>query len=94
MPEREPELIKLSSKGQIVIPQSLRKELGLNTKSKLLVYGKKDAIIIKKIKIPRLYKSWAEVFNMIERKKLKLTSRDVQKEIEAYRREKLKMSKQ
>ncbi len=94
MSVKEPELVTLSSKGQIVIPQSLRKELGLSTRNKFLVYGKKDTIVIKKIKTPQLYRDWGEVFDIFEKKKLKLTSRDVQKEIESYRREKrLKMSK-
>lgn len=89
---KEAELITVSSKGQVVIPQSLRHELRLTPKTKLLAYGEKDAIILKKIKIPKIYKDWGEVFNIMEKKKLKLTARDVQKEIESYRREKrLKM---
>lgn len=85
---KEPVLITVSSKGQVVIPQKLRRELGLIPKTKLLVYGQKDAIIIKKIQIPKLYKNWGEVFDIIEEKRLKLTAKDIQKEIEAYRKEK------
>lgn len=91
--KREAELITVSSKGQVVIPQALRHELGLKPETKLLAYGKKDMIILRKIKIPKIYKNWGEVFDVMEEKKLKLTARDVQKEIEAYRKEKkLKMS--
>ena len=91
---KESELITVSSKGQIVIPKTLRQEIGIKPKTKLLVYGKKDTIIIKKIKMPEAYKVWGDVFDVMERKHLKLTSKDVQKEIEAYRTEKrLKMKR-
>ncbi len=87
--KKESELVTISSKGQVVIPQTLRREIGLAPKTKLLVYGKKDTIVLKKIKIPRIYKDWGEVFDITEKRKLKLTARDVQKEIEAYRKEKM-----
>lgn len=85
---KESELVTVSSKGQIVIPQTLRREIGLTPKTKLLVYGKKDTIVLKKIKVPKIYKDWAEVFDIMEKKKIKLTERDILKEIEGYRREK------
>ncbi len=86
--KRESELITVSSKGQVVIPLRLRQEVGITQNAKLLAYGKKDTIVLKKMKIPKIYKDWAEVFDIVERKKLKLTERDIQKEIEAYRKEK------
>ena len=92
--KKDSELVTISSKGQIVIPKALRHELQLTPKSKMLVYGERDTVILKKVEIPRIYKDWADVFNIIRRKKLKLTARDVQKEIESYRSEKrLKMTK-
>ena len=86
--KRESELITVSSKGQVVIPLRLRHDVGITPNTKLLVYGKKGTIVLKKMKIPKIYKEWAEVFDIMEKKKLKLTERDVQKEIEAYRKEK------
>lgn len=91
--KKESELVTVSSKGQVVIPQTLRYEIGITPKTKLLAYGKKDTIVLKKIKVPKIYKQWAEIFDIMEKKKLKLTEKDVQKEIEAYRKEKrLKMT--
>ena len=91
---KETELVTVSSKGQVVIPQTLRHEIGITPKTKLLAYGEKDTIVLKKIKVPKIYKQWAEIFDIMENKKLRLTSRDIQKEIEAYRKEKrMKMAK-
>jgi len=46
------ELTKLSSKGQVVIPQHLRDELGLTEGQTFAVLGKEDTIILKKVAIP------------------------------------------
>ncbi|MDE1727549.1 MAG: AbrB/MazE/SpoVT family DNA-binding domain-containing protein [Thaumarchaeota archaeon] len=45
----EDDITVVSGKGQVVIPQSLRIKLGLKPKTKLLVYGYKDAVIMKKM---------------------------------------------
>jgi len=42
----------ISEKGQVVIPQSIRKELKIKPKNKFLVYGKDDTIILKKLELP------------------------------------------
>lgn len=90
--KKEPELITVSSKGQVVIPQTLRRELGIAPKTKLLAYGKRDIIVLKKIKIPEtpLDKIFENI-DMRAKKYKKLTQAEIQKEIEAYRREKRKI---
>lgn len=45
-------LTKLSSKGQVVIPLSLREELDLKEGETLAVMGKDDTILLKKVEIP------------------------------------------
>ncbi len=54
------EFTKLSSKGQIVIPQSVREELKLDEGTAFAVLAKKDTILLKKIKMPKV-KSWEEI---------------------------------
>ena len=45
---------KLSSKGQVVIPEEVRNDLGLNEGDQFVVIGQDDAVILKVITPPRL----------------------------------------
>ena len=46
------ETIRMSSKGQVVIPQDIREELGMNEGTIFAVVGSKDTIVLKKIQTP------------------------------------------
>jgi AbrB family looped-hinge helix DNA binding protein len=43
---------RMSSKGQVVIPEAIRQELGLETGARFVVVGGHDAIILKTISMP------------------------------------------
>ena len=45
---------KMSSKGQVVIPETIRKRLGLKAGSKFVVVGDKDTVILKTISPPSM----------------------------------------
>ena len=45
---------KLSSKGQIVIPEEIRERLGLKPGDQFVVVGDKDVVILKAISAPSL----------------------------------------
>ena len=45
---------KLSSKGQVVIPESIRKKLHLKTGAQFVVVADKDVVILKNISPPTL----------------------------------------
>ena len=45
---------KMSSKGQIVIPETIREKLGLKPGSQFIVLGDKDIVILKSILAPSL----------------------------------------
>jgi AbrB family looped-hinge helix DNA binding protein len=45
---------KLSSRGQVVIPEEIRNNLGLNQGDQFLVIGEGDAVILKTITPPKL----------------------------------------
>ena len=88
MTAEEPEVTTISEKGQVVIPQSIRKELGIKPKNKFLVYGRGDTIIMKKLELPSLKKEWEDIFKMMDKKALKITDEEIQKEIAATRKAK------
>lgn len=83
----------VSGKGQVVIPQSLRKKLGLEPKTKLLVYGYKDSVIMKKMEIPDVMKDLKKLYKRIDsriEKHGELSEDEIQHEIDKYRTEKRK----
>jgi AbrB family looped-hinge helix DNA binding protein len=45
---------RLSSKGQVVIPEAIRKQLNLKTGAQFVVLGAGDVVILKAITAPRL----------------------------------------
>jgi len=45
---------KLSSRGQLVIPEEVRNDLGLNEGDQFVVIGQGDAVILKLITPPKL----------------------------------------
>jgi AbrB family looped-hinge helix DNA binding protein len=46
---------KMSSKGQVVIPEDIRKKLKLKTGSQFVVVGENDVVILKAISPPSMY---------------------------------------
>ena len=45
---------KMSSKGQVVIPEQIRAQLNLEAGSQFVVVGDKDVVILKRISAPTL----------------------------------------
>jgi AbrB family looped-hinge helix DNA binding protein len=88
MTAEEPEVTTISEKGQVVIPQSIRKKMGIKPKNKFLVYGRGDTIIMKKLQLPSLKKEWEDIFKMMDKKALKLSDEEIQNEIAAARKQK------
>ena len=90
MEQEEPEIAVVGTKGQIVIPQRLRKELAITPNTKLCVYRKDDKLVVVKLKTPPLA-DLKEVFKEIDEQnkgKKKPTDEEILEEIQAYRREK------
>jgi AbrB family looped-hinge helix DNA binding protein len=84
---QQPEITTMSEKGQVVIPQSIRKEMRIKPQTKFVVFGSGDTLIMKKLELPNLEKEWREIFHLMDRKRLKLTEKQVLAEIGAIRQE-------
>ncbi len=84
----EAQVTTISEKGQVVIPQSIRKELGIKPKTKFLVFGRGDTVIMKRLKLPDVKKEWEEIFKMMDEKGLKISEQEIQEEVAAARKEK------
>ena len=48
------ETTKMSSKGQVVIPEDIRNRLGLKTGDMFMVMGEKDVVILKTLSTPAM----------------------------------------
>ena len=48
------ETTKMSSKGQVVIPENIRKRLGLKAGAQFVVIGEDDTVILKVITAPEM----------------------------------------
>ncbi len=83
----ELELIKISEKGQIVVPSSLRKEMRIKKSDKFLIFGEGNTIILKKIEEPIIRRSFEELAKPIQKvaKQIGLTRKDLKKAIEDVR---------
>jgi AbrB family looped-hinge helix DNA binding protein len=86
-----PNVIIVSDKGQIVIPQSIREKLGIKPRNKLLIYNYQDAIILKKLEMPDLTKELEEIYRKIDEKIAKygeLSDQDIDEIIQKFRKQK------
>ncbi len=90
---QEAEITTMSEKGQVVIPQRIRRSLKIKPKTKFAVYARKNTIIMKAFEVPELEKELAEIFSILDKKNLKLTEKDVYDEVQAYRAGKRKQKK-
>ena len=84
--EEEPEIAVVGAKGQIVIPQRLRKDLKITPKTKLVIYRKNDKLVVTKLKVPSLEEDLKELFKEIDqgykgKKKKKPGEKEILEEI-------------
>lgn len=80
---------RMSSKGQVVIPEEIRQRLGLDTGAQFVVVGEGDVVVLKAIKPP----SMREFDNVVRRarraaKQAGFKRRNVRKVVRDVRRAK------
>ena len=83
------EFTKLSSKGQIVIPQDIREGMDLKPGTPFAVVKQDDTILLKRIELPKI-KKWAEVTKSFREaaKKSRFTAEDLDRLIMEVRQTK------
>lgn len=84
------EITKMTSKGQVVIPQSLRQSKGIKEGEKFLVYDIGESIVLKRVKgfdKSKNINEFEEAFSsMWKTAKTKgITKKDIEQEIKAHR---------
>ena len=79
-------ITKTSVKGQLVIPQKIRQELGIKEGQLMLVYAAGDRIILKKVEAPEpgLFSMLAEPIRGKARER-KINRKDVERAIREIR---------
>lgn len=83
----ESDITVVSGKGQVVIPQSIRKKLGIGPKTKLLVYGYEDAVIMKKLDVPDVVKELQDLYKKIDsRRSSRLSEEEIVDIVKSYRK--------
>jgi bifunctional DNA-binding transcriptional regulator/antitoxin component of YhaV-PrlF toxin-antitoxin module len=91
MEGQEPEIAVVGTKGQIVIPQRLRRELKIIPKTKLVVYRKGDKLVIARLRVPPLEEELKGLFKEIDEQyagRKRPAEKEILEEIQAFRREK------
>ncbi len=91
MPVYEPEITIMSQKGQVVIPQALRKRLGIRPKTRFLVYGEGDTLLLRKVELPDIREEWKSLKATIEKRVEKygpITEEEIEATVRKHRHEK------
>jgi len=87
----EPEIATVGTKGQVVIPQQLRKELGIKPKTKLAIFTRGGKLVATKVEAPTVENELEDLFREIDRRykgRRRPTESEILKEIQRYRIEK------
>ena len=86
----EPEIATVGTKGQVVIPLQIRKELGIKAKTKLAIYSRGGRLVAAKVEGPTVGDELRELFLEMDQRyegKKRPTEREILDEVQAYRRE-------
>lgn len=78
----------IGERGQVVIPKELRSRLGLKPRTKLLVVGRGDAVIMKKLDLEQERRELETLFKRVDKKIRKygeMTEEEIDQIIHDYR---------
>jgi len=84
----ESEIATVGSKGQIVIPQTIRRKLGIKPKTKLAICSKSGRLVAAKVEAPSVGEELKALFREVDERykgKKKPSQRVILAEIQKYR---------
>lgn len=82
-------VLTLSTKGQLVLPNDLRKNLSLEPGDKIIAYWSNDSIVLKKLELPSDNDFEKEIDETVKyAKENGIKKQDISNIIKAYRSEK------
>ncbi len=88
MGQEETEIAVVGTKGQIVIPQRLRNELKITSKTKLALYRKDDMIVVTKLEVPSFREELEKLASEVSKQqKQNISEKEILAEIQSYRLE-------
>ena len=76
----EMETVKMSSKGQVVIPQGIRNELHAGEGTLFVVIGSKDTVLLKKLEKPSKEDLIAKLESIAKEGRRRLESKGIKEE--------------
>ena len=81
------EVVTISSKGQLVIPKSIREEMGLQEQDKFLVVHDRENVILRRLKSEQPDKKLLSLLDEVAKKfeEAKITPEQVKREIRKVR---------
>lgn len=84
----EAEIVKMSPKGQLVVPQEIREEEGFDTGDRFMSFPVKNGVLFKRVKIPNVKVEFEKLSREIETqfKKKGVTKEDVGEAVKWTRR--------
>lgn len=83
------EVTKVSSKGQVVIPRSLREVLQIEPGTRLSILPVGDSMLLmQKLEVPDPAEALEELFTRLDKIRPKITENEIEEEIQAFRRAK------
>ena len=73
------ELVKMSSKGQLVVPRDIREEMRFSPSDRFISFPIKDGVLFKKVKMPNVKAEFDALAKDVQKqfKTRKITSKDV-----------------
>jgi len=84
------EVVTISSKGQLVIPKSIREEMGLRKQDKFLLVHDRESVILRRLRSTQPDKKLLSLLDEVAKKfeEAKITPEQVKREIRKVRAKK------